>query len=135
MISYEPIGYIKSQYNNPNETPRNYTVAGDTASVLEINSEYIEGMSDIKPGEKYIVIFHLDRIETYRLKVHKFRNGSVTGLFSTRAPFRPNPIGLSVITVQEVDGNKIIFTGGDMLNGTPVLEHQARTKFRWDLND
>lgn len=122
MITYEPIGYIHSEYNSPDEAPRNYTMAGDAASVLEIDSKYLDGMTDIYPGEKYIVIFHFDRVDHYDLRTHKFRKGPETGLFSTRSPFRPNPIGLSVITIKEIYGNKITFTGGDMFDGTPVLD-------------
>lgn len=122
MISYEPIGYIHSEFNSPDETPRNYTLAEDTTAVLEVDSKYLDGMSDIHPDEKYIVIFHLDRADHYDLRTHKFRKGPETGVFSTRSPFRPNPIGLSVITIQKIDGNKITFTGADMFDGTPVLD-------------
>lgn len=122
MISYEPIGVIRSPYTKPDDTPRNYTQAGDTAAVLEVDGKYTDAMADMHAGEQYIVLFHMDRAKPCQLKVHKYRNGPVTGLFSTRAPFRPNPIGLSVITIQRIDGNRITFTGADMFDGTQVLD-------------
>lgn len=122
MITFEPIGYIRSPYRDHKGTPNNYTSAGNTIGVIEIEDKYTEGMCDMHAGEKYVVVFYLNKVDGYSLKVHKYGTGPVTGVFSTRSPFRPNPIGISEITIQAIDGNNITFTGVDMFDGTPVLD-------------
>lgn len=122
MIQYQPIGYIKSPFHRPGETPRTYLASGNVTAVLEVAPEYLDAMSDMHPGEQYYVLFHFSHSDHYSLKVKRCGTGPVTGLFSTRAPFRPNPIGLSVITIQKIEGTNITFTGVDMFDGTPVLD-------------
>ena len=117
-----PIGYIHSPFRDVRDTPKNGKVYPEKEAVLELLEEYKEGMADMKVGEKFMVLFWFDRSEGYKLTVPFHGNGPMTGLFSTHAPFRPNPIGVTTITIKKVEGRKIHFTGFDMFDGTPVLD-------------
>ena len=109
-IIFKPIGYIKSPYEDVKNMPK------------IINEEYLESMSSMEVGEEYMVLFHFHKSEGFKQRVPFRGDGPIKGLFSTHAPNRPNPIGVSTIRITEIDGNVIKFTGVDMLNGTPVLD-------------
>lgn len=120
-IVFEPIGYVKTQEE---KIPRHWTVS-ETEGELIINPEYKEGLKDIKPGEKVVVLFYFHRSPPFssayliqkppHLKEER-------GVFSTCSPIRPNPIGLSVLKVLEVKENIIKVKGLDMFDGTPILD-------------
>lgn len=117
-----PIGFIHSPYKDRSDTPKNGKEFPETEAVLEILEEYSEGMKDMKTGKKFLVLFWFDRNSDYKLTVPFHGDGPMTGLFSTHSPFRPNPIGISTITITNIEGRKIYFTGVDMFDGTPVLD-------------
>ncbi|ASS41901.1 tRNA-Thr(GGU) m(6)t(6)A37 methyltransferase TsaA [Eubacterium minutum ATCC 700079] len=121
-LSCKPIGYIYSPYKGKADTPKNGNERPDTEAVIELIDEYKEGMADMRPGEKFIVLFWFDRSDNVEMTVPFHGEGPMTGLFSTHAPARPNPIGVSTISVTRIDGVKIYFTGADMFDGTPVLD-------------
>lgn len=79
-------------------------------------------MKDMKVNEKYTVIFYFHKSHGYSPVVPLRGNGPMKGLFSTHSPHRPNPIGISTITVKKIKDNIIYFTGIDMLDKTPVLD-------------
>lgn len=121
-LSCKPIGYIYSPYKGKADTPKNGNERPDTEAVIELIDEYKEGMADMRPGEKFMVLFWFDRSDNVEMTVPFHGEGPMTGLFSTHAPARPNPIGVSTISVTRIDGVKIYFTGADMFDGTPVLD-------------
>ena len=121
-IVFKPIGYIKSRYESVENMPKSPRESGDEVAELIVNEEYLESMSSMKAGEEYMVIFYFHKSEGFDQRVPFRGDGPITGLFSTHAPRRPNPIGVSTIKVKEINGNVIKFTGVDMLNGTPVLD-------------
>ncbi|MDD6285506.1 SAM-dependent methyltransferase [Methanosphaera sp.] len=121
-IEYKPIGFIHSKYTNPQEMPKNYTESKDVEAYIELDEKYMKGISDLRIGDEYILLFHFHKSEGYDLTVPWRGVGPMRGLFSTHAPRRPNPIGVSIITVTKIEDNKIYFTGVDMLDGTPVLD-------------
>ncbi|MDO5851874.1 MAG: tRNA (N6-threonylcarbamoyladenosine(37)-N6)-methyltransferase TrmO [Methanobacteriaceae archaeon] len=126
-VIYHPIGVINSNYTIKEETPKSSKTNDDEAELI-VNPVYLEAMSDIKVGKKYFIIFHFHKSEGFKQTVPIYGDGPMTGLFSTHAPSRPNSIGLSTITVKEVIGNIIKFTGVDMLDGTPVLDIKNYTQ-------
>ena len=92
---------------------------------LVIDEAYLEGLSDIQPGQLLSVIFHFHLSPPFTpelMKVKPPTREEKRGIFSTHSPIRPNPIGLSVLEVLEVDGNRIRVKGLDMVNGTPILD-------------
>lgn len=121
-ITLTSIGYIKSPYTNPDTMPKNTTESKDMEAQLIIDEKYIGCMSDIKANEEYLLIFYFHKSEGYKDKVPLRGTGSITALFSTHAPNRPNPIGVSEIKIVNVEENIITFTGVDMLDGTPILD-------------
>ena len=121
-IIFKPIGYIKSPYEDVKNMPKSTRESGDIEAEIVINEEYLESMSSMKPGEEYLVLFYFHKSKGFEQRVPFRGNGPIKGLFSTHAPNRPNPIGVSTIKIKEINGNVIKFTGVDMLNGTPVLD-------------
>lgn len=121
-VTFKPIGYIHSQYEDVNDMPKSSKDSMDIEAELVVDEKYLESMSDIQPDEEYMIIFHFHKSKGYKQKVPLRGNGPITALFSTHAPNRPNPIGVSTIKIKEVDKNIIKFNGVDMLNNTPVLD-------------
>ena len=122
VLTCRPIGYIRSPFTGREDTPKNRMEQPEAEAVLEICDEYREAMADMKAGEEYLVFFWFDRAGEVRQTVPMHGNGKMTGLFSTHAPARPNPIGLSKITIIKIEGLEIHFRGVDMFYGTPVLD-------------
>ncbi|MFP3946809.1 MAG: tRNA (N6-threonylcarbamoyladenosine(37)-N6)-methyltransferase TrmO [Archaeoglobaceae archaeon] len=120
-IELRPIGYVRT---DAKEVPRHWRMS-DVEGELVINEEYKEGMKDIKPGERIVVIFHFHKSPEYKPSFlrqtppHKDRE---YGVFSICSPMRPNPIGLSIVEVLEVKDKIIYVKGLDMLDGTPILD-------------
>ena len=121
-IIFKPIGYVKSPYEDVNNMPKSTRESMDVEAEMIINEEYLESMSSMKAGEEYMVLFYFHKSRGFKQRVHFMGNGPIKGLFSTHAPNRPNPIGVSTIKIKEIDENVITFTGVDMLDGTPVLD-------------
>lgn len=127
-IIIKPIGRIETPFktredlNIPpykSEAPyRDPRITG----IINIFDEYLEGISDIEPGSLAMLIFHFDRSEGYNLTTNSPRFDEPVGVFSTRSPYRPNGIGVSIVRFISIDGSKITFNGVDMLDGTPLLD-------------
>lgn len=121
-IIFKPIGFIKSPFDNVEDVPKRVDDAMDVEGKLVFLEEYLESMADMKVDERYMVIFYLDKCKGYKQTVPLRGDGPLTALFSTRAPCRPNPIGVSEIVIKDIDRNVIRFNGVDMLNNTPILD-------------
>jgi len=119
---YNPIGYVKSPYNNRDDMPRFYTESGQQTAQLEIQPEYKDALLGVEPGMKLLMLFHFHKGKEHSLQVKKRGQGPLTGVFATRSSRRPNLIGASIIEVVRVEGSTIEFLGVDMLDGTPVLD-------------
>ncbi len=120
-IELEPIGTFHTESKN---IPRHWSVS-DAAGWIEIDQIYAGGLKDIKPGQKIAVIFHFhksSRFDPQRLVQTPPHRGRSMGVFSICSPYRPNPIGLSVLEVLGVDGNIVRVKNADMIDGTPVLD-------------
>jgi len=112
------------------EIPNSWT-ASEVEGELVIEKEYVRGMKDIRPGEKIVVIFHFHRSRPFtREDLAQHPGGDPSrpkkGVFSICSPFRPNPIGMSVLTVTAVRENIISVKGLDMIDGTPILDIKPR---------
>jgi tRNA-Thr(GGU) m(6)t(6)A37 methyltransferase TsaA len=121
-IHYEPIGIVHSPFKQTAETPTQPTRSQGVLATVEIYQKYTEGLTDLDKYEYIILLCHLHLVREYRLKLVPFRGTELRGLFSTRAPCRPNPIALSVVKLLKVDGNLISIKGIDLIDGTPVLD-------------
>ncbi len=121
-IIFNPIGVIHSKYKETKNTPIQPASATGVRGSLEIFSEYTEGLKDIEGFSHLILIYHFNRSKGYKLIVKPFLDENVHGVFSTRAPFRPNPIGLSVVKLVARNKNILEIENVDILDGTPLLD-------------
>ena len=123
-IEMEPIGFVSTVAK---EIPRSWAVS-EVEGDLVINESYLEGLRDIKLGQRIYVIFHFHQSPKFDSRFMRIKrpadpvDAPRLGVFSTHSPFRPNPIGLSILEVRGIDGNVIHVKGLDMLDGTPILD-------------
>jgi tRNA-Thr(GGU) m(6)t(6)A37 methyltransferase TsaA len=121
-IEYRAIGVVNSPFKTTEGMPIQPSRAqGITGSVV-VDPEYADGLKDLDGFSHIILVCHLHRARPYELMVVPFLDDKPRGLFSTRAPSRPNPIGLSVVRLLSVKGNTLEIADLDLLDGTPVLD-------------
>lgn len=118
----QPIGYIRSSFQNSKEIPKGLGVKHDAEGVLEIRADLEPGLTDIEGFSHLFVIWSFDRSEGYDLLVTPPSDNRPHGLFATRTPRRPNPIALTVVELLSREGPNLRVRGIDMLDGTPILD-------------
>jgi tRNA-Thr(GGU) m(6)t(6)A37 methyltransferase TsaA len=123
-IQFTSIGNIHSPYTDTTGMPIQPNGARGVRGTVEIFSEYAEGPLDLDGFSLVILIYAFHRSGSYDLKIIPFLDIKVRGVFATRAPKRPNPIGLSVVRLIEVQGRMLIIEDIDILDGTPLLDIQ-----------
>jgi tRNA-Thr(GGU) m(6)t(6)A37 methyltransferase TsaA len=119
---YTPIGIVHSPFKEPKNVPIQAAASKDTKGTIEIYPEYIEGLRDLAGFSHIILIYHFHKVTATNLTVKPFLDDQTHGVFATRAPARPNKIGLSVLKLTSVDGNILQVEDLDVLDGTPVLD-------------
>jgi tRNA (adenine37-N6)-methyltransferase len=120
-IIFHPIGRVR---HDADSVPRHWSVS-NVEGELSLDSCYTDGLGDIRPGERIVVLFHFDRSAPFEpglLRQRPPHRDTDVGVFSICSPRRPNPIGLSVLEVLAVNENRIRVRGIDMFNGTPILD-------------
>ncbi|GKT11004.1 tRNA (N6-threonylcarbamoyladenosine(37)-N6)-methyltransferase TrmO [Desulforhabdus sp. TSK] len=122
MICYEPIGIVNSPFKEINGMPIQPVGARGVAGQIEILPDLQGGLKDLDGFSHIFVIYHFHGASGYSLLVKPFLDQSRHGVFATRAPKRPNSIGLSVLKLLKVDGNILHVEHVDILDGTPVLD-------------
>ncbi len=118
----KPIGIIHSPFEKPEGMPIQPTGAKGTKGRVEIFEEYRQGLKDLEGFSHLILIYHFHKSEGYSLEVVPFMDDRQRGLFATRAPRRPNPIGLSIVELEKIDDGVLYLNNVDMLDGTPLLD-------------
>lgn len=121
-VKYKPIGIIHSPFKNLTGIPRQAAGAPDITAKIEIFDEYIDGLMDLDGFSHIVVIFHLHLVKKGSLKASPPWDNREHGVFATRSPRRPNPIGISVVRLENIDRNILNISGVDMADGTPVLD-------------
>jgi tRNA (adenine37-N6)-methyltransferase len=116
------IGTIHSPFNEPGGTPIQSSLAQDTEGTVVVFPEYADALQDVCGFERVWLLYWLDRAPPPRLRVVPFRDEVEHGLFATRAPCRPNPIGLSCVRLLGIERNVLTIGGVDILDGTPLLD-------------
>ncbi|HEY3425759.1 MAG TPA: tRNA (N6-threonylcarbamoyladenosine(37)-N6)-methyltransferase TrmO [Negativicutes bacterium] len=122
MIHYKPIGIIQSPFKEPKGTPIQPTAAQDIDGVIEIYPEYAEGLKDVEGFSHLILLYHFHLVKDSSLLVKPFLDNEPHGIFATRSPSRPNSIGLSVVRLTRIEGNKLHIRDVDIVDGTPILD-------------
>ena len=121
-IEYRPIGFIHSPFKERRGTPIQPTRGRGVRGTVEIMPEYADGLADLDGFSHVVLIYHFHRSQGFDLRVTPFLDTQKRGLFATRAPRRPNAIGLSVVRLLAIEGNLITVQDIDMLDGTPLLD-------------
>jgi tRNA-Thr(GGU) m(6)t(6)A37 methyltransferase TsaA len=121
-ITFRPIGIIRSEHTSADATPIQPVYARDCLGHAEIYPEFADGLANIEGFSHLYLIFHLDRAGTPQLRVKPYLQDVEHGIFATRAPCRPNPIGMSLVRLLRRDGNILHLAGIDILDGTPLLD-------------
>jgi tRNA-Thr(GGU) m(6)t(6)A37 methyltransferase TsaA len=121
-IRYRPIGIIHSPFKDIKGMPIQPTGAKGIAGTIEVNHEFREGLKDLEGFSHIILIYHFHQSQGYALSVKPFLDDNLRGVFSTRAPRRPNPIGISVVELIKVEGNMLYIENVDVVDGTPLLD-------------
>ncbi len=126
-ITYKPIGVIHSEHAIAEETPIQPAYAKGCRGRAEIFPEYEEGLNDLDGFSHIYLIYHLHRSKSVKLTVKPFLQDMERGVFATRAPSRPNAIGLSIVELVSREGNILYLDGVDILDGTPLLDIKPYT--------
>lgn len=122
MFVPEPIGYVRSPYSSTKEIPKGLGAKHEAEGSLEIRPEFESGLADVEGFSHLIVLWEFDRSEGFSLVGTPPSDNRPHGVFATRSPLRPNPIGLTVVELLRREGASLRVRGIDMLDGTPILD-------------
>ena len=139
-ITYHAIGLICSPFKDLEAMPIQPTSKASAPGRIEIFPEFVDGLKDLDGFSHIILLYHMHAIREQALTVIPFLDSSPRGLFATRAPTRPNPIGFSIVKLIRVDGGVLYVDDLDILDGTPLLDlkpyvpefdHRPDTRIGW----
>jgi len=123
MFTAQPIGFIHSPYHETSAIPKGLGARHDAEGTIELLREYEPGLADIEGFSHLYVLWEFDRADGFDLIAHPPTDERRPhGVFATRSPRRPNPIGLTVVELLGREGTSLRVRGVDMLDGTPVLD-------------
>jgi tRNA-Thr(GGU) m(6)t(6)A37 methyltransferase TsaA len=121
-ICYQPVGVVRSPFTDLGGMPLQSVAAREVRGRIEIHPEFAPGLKDVDGFSHLHIVTHLHRGAPGGLAVVPFLDHTVRGVFATRSPRHPNPIGLSVVRLLSVTGATLDIAGVDLLDGTPVLD-------------
>ena len=121
-IAFEPIGIIHSPFTELEGMPIQPAGAAGVKGTVEVFEDFQPGLKDLDGFSHIILLFHFHRSHSFKLHVVPFMDSVPRGLFATRAPKRPNPIGLSVVQLDKIEDGVLHIRNVDMLDGTPLLD-------------
>ncbi|WP_292519034.1 tRNA (N6-threonylcarbamoyladenosine(37)-N6)-methyltransferase TrmO [Methanoculleus sp.] len=121
-ITFTPIGIVHSPFRDPRNMPIQPVGAQGIRGTIELDPACTAGLKDLAGFSRIILLYHFHRSEGYALEVVPFLDKTPHGVFATRAPRRPNAIGLSILRLVAVDGTTLTVEDVDILDGTPVLD-------------
>jgi len=130
-VVLKPIGFVRTKAET---VPRHWSVS-EVEGALVIEEGYLQGLADIEPGQRIVVIFNFHRSPEFFprfLKQTPPHSDKPTGVFSICSPIRPNPLGMSILEVLGVEGVTVHVKGLDMLDGTPILDLKPHVEDRRD---
>jgi tRNA-Thr(GGU) m(6)t(6)A37 methyltransferase TsaA len=133
-ILYWTIGIIHSEHTIAEETPIQPVYAKGCKGYVELFPEFVVGLRDLSDFSHIYLIYHFHKSREVKLIVKPFLQDIDRGIFATRAPCRPNPIGMSVVELLGIEGNILHLDGVDILDGTPLLDIKPYTA-KFDLRN
>ena len=122
MFLFKPIGFIESPYKESSEIPKGLGVKHNAEGILRMLPEFEPGLLDVEGFSHLFVIWAFDRTTGFDLTACPPSDDRPHGVFATRSPRRPNPIGLTVVQLLGRDHERLQVRGVDMLDGTPILD-------------
>ncbi|MDB4583246.1 tRNA (N6-threonylcarbamoyladenosine(37)-N6)-methyltransferase TrmO [Draconibacterium sp.] len=122
LIELRCIGTIHTPHKTIENIPIQPVGGKDFEGVIELLPELTDALQDLEGFSHIILLYHFHKVKGYKLKVKPFMDDAEHGLFATRTPKRPSPIGLSTVKIIKIEGNKIYFEGPDMLDETPLID-------------
>jgi tRNA-Thr(GGU) m(6)t(6)A37 methyltransferase TsaA len=122
MFEMRAIGSVSSPYSETSEIPKGCGAKHEAQGVLDILPEFEEGLTDIEGFSHLFVIWVFHKVEGYSLLGKPPTDDRPHGVFATRSPYRPSPIGLTVVDLIRREGRRLYVRGVDMLDGTPILD-------------
>jgi tRNA-Thr(GGU) m(6)t(6)A37 methyltransferase TsaA len=122
LFSPTPIGFVRSAYQRTIDVPKGLGARHEAEGILEVQAEFEAGLTDIEGFSHLYVLWVFDRSEGFELLGVPPTDDKAHGVFATRSPRRPNPIGLSVVELLRREGRRLLVRGIDMLDGTPILD-------------
>jgi tRNA-Thr(GGU) m(6)t(6)A37 methyltransferase TsaA len=121
-MEFKRIGIIHSPYKTLEGTPIQPIGGSEVHGTITLAPEYMDGLKDLDGFSHIILLYHFHKAKKYSLQVKPYIDNEVRGVFATRIPGRPNPIGLSVVRLTRIEGNMVHFQDVDILDGTPLLD-------------
>ena len=121
-IKYQPIGTIHSPFKEIEGMPIQPAGAANIQGSVELLPEIAEGLKDLEGFSHIILLYHFHQVREAKLVVIPFMDSEPRGIFATRAPKRPNPIGLSIVKLVSIERNMLYIENVDILDGTPLLD-------------
>ena len=121
-IHFQPIGFVHSPFRDVDEMPIQPSSAISAEGYAEIFSQYRAGLKDLNGFSHVLLLYYLHKVSRVDLTVTPFLDDEPRGIFSTRAPTRPNPIGISVVRLIKVASSRIYLSNIDILDNTPLLD-------------
>jgi tRNA-Thr(GGU) m(6)t(6)A37 methyltransferase TsaA len=121
-ITYKPIGVVHSPFKEAKGVPIQAAASKGITGTVEVNQEFAEGLKDIEGFSHIILLYHFSLTKGYSLLVKPFLDNQLHGVFATRAPSRPNAIGISVVRLIKVEGTTLYVEDLDIVDGTPLLD-------------
>jgi tRNA-Thr(GGU) m(6)t(6)A37 methyltransferase TsaA len=122
VYSMRAIGYVRSPYKEARDVPRGLGAQHEAEGVLELLPEFAEGLADIEGFSHLYVLWLFDRSQGCELTANPPSDNRSHGVFATRSPLRPNPIGLTTVELLRREGVRLDVRGIDMLDSTPILD-------------
>lgn len=122
MIVFKPIGIIHTPFKELEGMPIQPTGAAGVQGIIEVFEAYQAGLSDLDGFSHIFLLYHLHRSQAFELQLIPFLDTVPRGVFATRAPNRPNPLGLSIVQLDGIKDGRLYVQNVDILDGTPLLD-------------
>jgi len=122
LIEFQTIGVIHTSFNDPENMPIQPAGGAGVQGAVEVFEKYRDGLKDLDGFSHVILLYHFDRSRGYKSRVVPFMDSQPRGVFATRAPSRPNPLGLSVVKLNRIEESVLHVENMDILDGTPLLD-------------
>jgi len=122
LITFRPIGIISTPFQEPKGTPIQPKAAAGAMGTVKVFPEYCQGLQDLDGFSHIFLLYHFHHCQGFSLLVKPFLDEVPRGVFATRAPARPNPIGLSLVRLDRIERDMLHVREVDILDGTPLLD-------------